>query len=156
MRGRNGGNARGWSPCSGFTLKGLAVKYVTVMCALLALTAALAPAAKADPAVGIWQTQPDRKNLTSQIDVKPCGAALCGTVLRAFDAEGREVRTPNVGKRLFWDMTPQGNGTYDGGTVEVASMNLRARATMQLQGNQLRVTGCKGPACFGQTWTRLR
>lgn len=132
------------------------MKYVIATIGLLALMPALAPAASADPAVGIWQTQPDRKDLTSHIDVKPCGAALCGTVLRAFGPDGREVRTANIGQPLFWDMQAQGNGAYDGGTVEVASMNLRARAKMQLQGNQLRVTGCKGPACFGQTWTRLR
>jgi uncharacterized protein (DUF2147 family) len=132
------------------------MKYVIATIGLLAMMPVLVPAASADPAVGIWQTQPDRKDLTSQIDVKPCGAALCGTVLRAFDAKGREVRTANVGKRLFWDMQAQGNGAYSGGTVEVASMNLRAKATMQLQGNSLRVTGCKGPACFGQTWTRMR
>lgn len=125
----------------------------TVFCAILTL----APlSVLADPALGVWQTQPDRKDLTSHIQVSPCGAGVCGTVLRAFDKQGREVTTANVGKRLFWDMTPKGNGAYEGGTVEVASMNLRARAKMQVQGNQMKVTGCKGPACFSQTWTRLQ
>lgn len=118
--------------------------------------ALMAMPAAADPALGIWQTQPDRKDLTSHIAISACGAALCGTVLRAFDKEGRDIVTPNVGRRLFWDMQPRGDGHYDGGTVEIASMNLRARAKMKLQGDSLRVTGCKGPACFGQTWTRLR
>lgn len=131
--------------------------HITTSAILLAAGLALLPlSAQADPAVGVWQTQPDRKDLTSHIEVRPCGVALCGTVLRAFDKNGREVKTPNIGRRLFWDMQPKGNGAYDGGTVEVASMNLRAKARMQLQGNSLRVTGCKGPACFGQTWTRLR
>ncbi len=129
---------------------------IAIIAALTFIPVFMPDAASADPAVGLWQTQPDRKDLTSHIDVKPCGPALCGTVMRAFDKDGREVKTANVGKRLFWDMRPKGNGAYDGGTVEVVSMNLRARATMQLQGNKLRVTGCKGPACFGQTWTRLR
>jgi uncharacterized protein (DUF2147 family) len=124
--------------------------------AIIAVLTCLPVLAQADPAVGLWQTQPDRKDLTSQIEVTRCGPALCGKVMRASDKTGREVKTANIGQPLFWDMQAQGNGAYDGGTVEVASMSLRARAKMQLQGNQLRVTGCKGPVCFGQTWTRLR
>lgn len=112
--------------------------------------------ALADPVVGTWRTEPDRKGFTSHISVGRCGAAVCGTVLKAYDQSGREVVTANVGKRLFWDMRPQGGGRYDGGTVHVPSLNLKARATMELKGDRLRVNGCKGPACYGQTWTRLK
>lgn len=111
--------------------------------------------ASADPAVGIWQTQPDRKDLVSHIEVRACGAALCGHVLRAFDREGREVSTPNVGKRLFWDVKPEGGGSYGGGTVWVPLLNVTATASMVLEGGRLKVRGCKGPVCDGQTWTRV-
>lgn len=117
--------------------------------------ASLAAPAFADPAVGLWKTEPDRKNLTSHIQIATCGAALCGTVVKAFDAQGQAVQTANVGKRLFWDLKPASGGTYEGGTVYVPLLNVEARAKAKLSGNTLRVTGCKGPVCDGQTWTRV-
>ncbi|WGW02222.1 DUF2147 domain-containing protein [Tropicibacter oceani] len=121
--------------------------------AALALLAA--PAFAADPAVGLWKTQPDRKNLTSHIQITACGPALCGKVIKAFDSKGQEVSTPNVGKPLFWDLKPAGAGRYDGGTVYVPLLNVTAKAKAELSGSTLRVTGCKGLVCDGQTWTRI-
>ncbi|WP_417208082.1 DUF2147 domain-containing protein [Antarctobacter sp.] len=115
----------------------------------------LAAPAFADPAVGLWRTEPDRKNLTSHVQIAQCGASLCGTVLKAFDAQGKEVKTANVGKQLFWDLKPASAGTYDGGTVFVPLLNVKANAKAKLSGNTLRVTGCKGLVCDGQTWTRV-
>lgn len=121
---------------------------------LIALLGSLSAPAFADPALGLWRTEPDRKNLTSLIRIETCGSALCGTVLKAFDAHGREVQTANVGKRLFWDLKPVGAGNYGGGTVQVPLLNVKANAKATLSGNSLRVTGCKGAVCDGQTWTR--
>ncbi|ASP22670.1 imidazoleglycerol-phosphate dehydratase [Antarctobacter heliothermus] len=115
----------------------------------------LAAPAFADPAVGLWKTEPDRKNLTSHIQIATCGAALCGTVVKAFDAQGNAVKTANVGKRLFWDLKPGSSGNYDGGTVFVPLLNVTANAKAKLSGNTLRVTGCKALVCDGQTWTRV-
>ena len=53
-------------------------------------------------------------------------------------------------------MEAAGGEKYGNGVVQVASLNMKARATMELNGNNLRVTGCKGPACYGQTWSRLK
>lgn len=122
--------------------------------ALLVSLAAPAPAL-ADPAIGLWRTEPDRKHLTSHVQIAPCGAALCGTVLKAYDPWGREVKTANVGKTLFWDLKPDSEGRYEGGTVYVPFLNVRAAAKAKLSGNSLRVTGCKGLICDGQTWTRV-
>lgn len=130
---------------------------MTRFAALVALgiftgTAALA----ADPATGLWRTEPDRKDLTSLIRVSECGEALCGTIEKAFNPQGEEVTTPNVGKRLFWDLKPQGDGAYADGTVYVPLMDVTATAKAELNGDRLEVTGCKGPVCDGQTWTRVR
>lgn len=116
-----------------------------------------APGAMAkDAAVGVWKTQPDRKKLTSHIGITQCGAKLCGKVLEAFDIYGKPARTRNVGRQLFWDMEALGNGKYGNGTVFVPLLNIKAKATMKLTGNRLKVTGCKGPVCDGQVWTRLK
>ncbi len=119
---------------------------------LFAGTAALAD----DPATGLWRTEPDRKDLTSLIRVSECGAALCGTIERAYNPQGEEVTTPHIGERLFWDLKPQGGGDYAGGTVYVPLMDVTAKAKAELDGDRLRVTGCKGPICDGQTWTRVQ
>ena len=121
---------------------------------LLAITCA--SPVLADPAVGVWQTEPDRKNLISHIEIKPCGAALCGRIKQAFDPSGVPVQTPHVGRDLFWDLKPVGGGSYDGGTVYVPLLDITANAQMELDGNRLNVTGCKGPVCDGQVWTRVR
>ena len=123
--------------------------------AVVAVLAAV-PALAADPAVGLWQTEPDRKDLISHIQVRECGAALCGKILVAFDMSGQKVTTKNVGKELFWDMVPSGGGAYAGGTVWGPLLNVQAKATMQLAGNTLKVRGCKGIVCDGQVWTRVQ
>lgn len=115
----------------------------------------LAGPALADPALGVWQTEPDRKNLISHIEIRSCGTALCGRVKQAFDTSGTPVQTDNVGRELFWDLTSQGGGRYDGGTVYVPLLDVTADAEMELSGNRLEVTGCKGLVCDGQTWVRV-
>jgi uncharacterized protein (DUF2147 family) len=123
---------------------------------ILILACLSAAPASADPALGLWQTQPDRKNLISHIEIRRCGAALCGRVKQAFDRAGKPVQTPNVGRELFWDLKPQGDGSYGGGVVIVPLLEVTAKASMVLSGNTLTVTGCKGPVCDGQTWVRVK
>lgn len=123
--------------------------------AMLAVLALAAGPAMAEPALGVWKTEPDRKDLVSHIEISRCGQKLCGTILEAFNPAGQKVTTPNIGKRLFWGIEPKGNGAYGNGTVWVPLMDVTARADMKLEGNRLRVRGCKAMLCDGQTWTRL-
>lgn len=117
-------------------------------------TVSFATPALADPSLGLWMTEPDRKGQVAHIDVHRCGASLCGKVLRAFDISGKQVTTPNVGKLVFWDMKPTGSGKYEG-RAWVPAHNREYDAGMRLSGNQLRVRGCLGPVCQGQTWKRV-
>lgn len=127
-----------------------------MLCAMMIAAFAVGPAFAGDPAVGLWQTEPDRKDLISHIEVRECGQALCGKVQAAFDMSGQKVVTKNVGKELFWDMLPSGGGAYAGGTVWVPLLNLQAKATMQMAGNTLKVRACKGLVCDGQVWIRVK
>jgi uncharacterized protein (DUF2147 family) len=116
----------------------------------------LAGFAWADPAEGIWQTEPDRKNLISYIEIRQCGDRICGRILKAFDRTGKEVRTPNIGKELFWGMVPHGDGGYSDGTAWVPLLDVKVRASMQLTGGRLKIRACKGPVCETLNWTRIR
>lgn len=69
-----------------------------------------AGAAAADPAIGVWQTAPDDNGNFGHVEVTSCGAALCGTLVRAYDASGKEITSPNVGRRIVWDMAPKATG----------------------------------------------
>ncbi len=60
----------------------------------IALAAAFimtAGAALADPAEGVWQTVPDDNGHFGHIEIAPCGPALCGTLVRAYDVSGAEI-----------------------------------------------------------------
>lgn len=125
----------------------------------LGLTAALILAAQTASAdiSGMWQTQPDRKDLTSHIEIAECGAGLyCGTVMKAFNSDGAEVQTPNIGRRLFWDMQEQAPGSYGGGTAYVPLINAETKnVELTLEGASLTVKGRVGIVRGSQVWTRI-
>ncbi len=126
----------------------------------LALSFALvfaAGAALADPVEGVWKTKPDDNGNFGHIDVKPCGPAFCGTLVKAFDGSGAEIQSPNVGKRIIWDMVAYGDGVYDDGKVWSPDRDKTYNSEMQLTGDSLAVKGCVVGICRdGGTWTRVK
>ena len=69
----------------------------------------------ADAVEGVWQTKPDDNGNFGHIEIKPCGPAFCGTLVRAFDGAGAEIASPNIGRQIVWDMAAGGGGAYGGG-----------------------------------------
>ena len=126
----------------------------------LALSFALmfaAGAAFADPVEGVWKTKPDDNGNFGHIDVKACGPAFCGTLIKAFDGSGAEIESPNVGKRIIWDMVAYGDGVYDDGQVWSPDRDKTYNSEMKLSGNSLAVKGCVLGICRdGGTWTRVK
>ncbi|WP_170382662.1 DUF2147 domain-containing protein [Ruegeria atlantica] len=121
-----------------------------------AALALLIPAlAVADPIVGVWKTEPDRKNLISHIKITACGDKFCGLIQSAYDKSGKEVQTPNIGKKLFWDVASEGGGKYGGGDFWIPMVNVDVAPQMTLSGDSLTVRGCDHAICGHQTWTRL-
>jgi uncharacterized protein (DUF2147 family) len=108
----------------------------------------------ADSPVGVWATPPDKKGVTAHIHAHPCGAATCGVIARTFDRTGREIQTPNLGRQVFWDMTPKGQGVYEGRAF-VPAHNRTYDGVMKLSGNRMKVGGCLGPVCLSQVWERV-
>ncbi|WP_170782661.1 DUF2147 domain-containing protein [Ruegeria lacuscaerulensis] len=129
---------------------------IALKLAVAAIVLSAMPAlASDDPIVGVWKTEPDRKNLTSHIKITACGDKFCGQILSAYDSSGKEVQTPNIGKKLFWDVSSQGGGGYGGGEFWVPLINVDAVPQMTLQGDTLKVKGCEHHICAHQSWTRL-
>lgn len=120
---------------------------------------ALAGSASADPASGTWKTQPGDTGGYLHVAVAPCGAALCGTIKAAFDKNGaNQTDYEHLGKRMIWDMTSDGGGSYSGGKIWAPDSNKTYNSKMALNGNTLNVKGCVagGLICRGQDWKRVK
>lgn len=116
-----------------------------------------AGAALADPVEGIWKTKPDDNGKFGHVSVKACGPAFCGTLIKAFDGSGTEYASPNVGKKIIWDMVAYGDGVYDDGKVWAPDRNKTYNSEMKLNGNSLAIKGCVLGICRdGGTWTRVQ
>ena len=109
----------------------------------------------ADPAVGVWKTQPD-DGAYAHVKMTPCGGAICGTSQRTFNASG-EYKSENIGKQLVIDMKPDGSGKY-AGKVWRPSNNKIYIGKMTVAGNSLKLSGCVagGLLCSKQDWQRVQ
>ncbi|GGE46707.1 DUF2147 domain-containing protein [Actibacterium pelagium] len=121
----------------------------------LAIIAAILAAgpAFADPVHGVWKTQVDDGNY-AHITIGNCGEEICGVISRTFNSDG-EWKSDNIGKPLVWGMNANGSN-YKGGTIWQPSTGKKYRSKMALNGDVLKVSGCVGPICKKQTWTRVK
>ncbi len=124
--------------------------------ALAAAIACLGSMAAADPILGTWKTQPGDDGNYAHVTISPCGGAICGTLGKAFNGSGKSVSSDKVGKRMVWDMKASGGGKYSGGKIWAPDRDKTYKSKMALSGNALKVSGCVGPICRSQTWTRVQ
>lgn len=125
--------------------------------AFAAAMAVLGGAACADPVEGVWQTRKDDNGNFGHVRVKACGPAFCGTLITAFNGEGQEIESPNVGRKIVWDMVPYPDGLYDDGQIFSPDRNKTYNGDMTLAGNSLKDRGCVLGICRdGGTWTRVK
>jgi uncharacterized protein (DUF2147 family) len=123
-----------------------------LIAAAFSLVAGMAQAA--DPVMGVWKTQVD-DGAYAHVKVSPCGAKICGVIARTFNGTG-EYKSPNIGKKLVWDMDANGGGAYSGGKIWQPSTGKEYKSKMALSGDTLKVSGCFGPICKKQTWSRVK
>lgn len=121
----------------------------------LLMVFALTGAAHAERAMGLWKTEADEKGQVGHVSVGPCGQALCGTIVKAYDAQAREVKTANVGRVILFDMVQTSEGQY-GGRVLIPKFNRSLNGTMQVSGNRMKISGCLLGICDSHTWVRLK
>ena len=112
------------------------------------------PSFAADPATGTWKTQVDDGSY-AHVKIAACGEALCGTIERTFNDTG-EFASENAGKPLLWDMQVAGANKYSKGKIWQPSTGKIFNSKMTLSGDSLKVSGCVGPICKKQTWTRVK
>lgn len=124
----------------------------TILAAAFALASG---AAFADPIEGLWQTQPD-DGAYAHVQIAPCGANFCGTIVRTFNASG-EYQSPNLGKQIVSNMAPKGNGAYEG-KVWRPSNGKTYLGKIALNGTAMKLAGCVagGLICAKQNWTKIK
>lgn len=117
-----------------------------------------ATAAVADPVEGMWKTKPDDNGNFGHVQIVPCGGKICGTLVKAFDGTGKEISSPNVGKKIVWDMVAEGGGAYGSGKVWAPDRDKTYNSKMALSGNTLSVSGCVlgGMICRASDWSRVK
>lgn len=113
--------------------------------------------AMADPVEGIWQTKKDDNGNFGHIEVKPCGPAFCGVLIKSFDSAGAPIDSPNIGRKIVWDMVAYADGLYDDGKVYSPDRDKTYNADMTLTGDKLAVRGCVLGICRdGGSWSRVK
>ena len=122
--------------------------------ALFLLSLALPGAAQAQDATGLWRTEATGEGYL-EVRIAPCGAALCGTILRARDLQGQEQSYPHVGRWMIRNMAPDGPGRWTDGDIWDPRNDRTFRSKMELSGNSLTVSGCVLGFCQSQVWSRV-
>lgn len=122
----------------------------------LALAALLlAGGAQAQGISGIYQTQANDDGNVGMVQFGPCGATFCGTLVKSFDSQGRELKTDKLGTVMVRGMQDNGGGRFSGGTILDPGSGKTYRSQMELSGRILKVKGCVAVFCKTQTWTRV-
>src|ERR1700677_5285348 len=137
-----------------------------VLAILTALLGAPAAGAQAGGEVtGIWLTQAG----DARVRVSKCGAGICGVIVWLRDpinaATGKPevddknpnpalARRPMIGLRLFSGMRPVGPNRWSGQIYNADDGNTYASSIAVAGPDSLRVEGCVGALCGGETWSR--
>ena len=126
----------------------------TLIAAALALFGSVA---MADPVEGVWQTKKDDNGNYGHVQIKPCGPAFCGTLIKAFDKDGKPRESDNIGRKIVTDMVAYPDGLYDDGTIYSPDRDKTYNGDMTLAGDSLKVRGCVLGICRdGGTWKRVK
>ena len=137
---------------------------IALLAALLGATPAKAQESGGEVS-GIWLTQAG----DAKVRVSRCSGGICGVVVWLKDpinpATGKPqvddknpnpslARRPMIGLPLFSDMRPSGPNRWSGQIYNADDGNSYASNISVSGPDTLRVEGCVGALCGGETWTR--
>ena len=132
-------------------------------------TALAAPAAQAQGApepFGVWQTQAG----DARVKISKCGGGICGHIVwlrepmdTATGQPATDSKNPNpalakrsmIGLPLFSGMQPAGPNKWSGQIYNADDGNTYASSVTVMSAETLRVEGCVGALCGGETWSRV-
>ena len=124
-----------------------------------------ATAAHAQSADGIWLTQAG----DARVKIGKCGGGICGHIVwlrephdtatgqPATDSKNPNpalARRPMIGLPLFNGMQPSGPNKWSGQIYNADDGSTYASSVTVISADSLRVEGCVGALCGGESWTR--
>src|ERR1700675_3122286 len=144
----------------------MAYRFGFLIAISMALFGALPARAQAGGDVsGIWLTQAG----DAKVRVSKCGGGICGVIVWLKDpidpATGKPqvddknhnpslARRPMIGLPLFTGMPPAAPNKWSGQIYNADDGNTYASNISLSGADTLRVEGCVGALCGGETWTR--
>jgi uncharacterized protein (DUF2147 family) len=132
---------------------------------LAALSGATVAHAQSADASGTWLTQAG----DARVKISKCGGGICGIIawLRepydtatgqpATDSKNPNpalAKRPMIGLPLFSGMQPSGPNKWSGQIYNADDGSNYASSVTVMGAETLRVEGCVGALCGGETWTR--
>jgi uncharacterized protein (DUF2147 family) len=127
------------------------------MGATLALVSATATAG--DGVNGIWRTEANDAGGYLEVTIGACesdAAKTCGVISKAHNGQGEDPAYENLGKKMVWDMEPDGGSAYAGGKIWDPEKDKIYKSKIQVVGDGLEVEGCVAFICQGQDWKRVK
>jgi uncharacterized protein (DUF2147 family) len=144
----------------------MACRFGFIIAVLTALLGAGPANAQADSDVsGIWLTQAG----DAKVRVSKCGGGICGVIVWLKDpidpATGKPqvddknhnpslAKRPMIGLPLFSGMRPAGPNKWSGQIYNADDGNTYASNISLTGPDSLKVEGCVGVLCGGETWSR--
>jgi uncharacterized protein (DUF2147 family) len=144
----------------------MACRFALFIVFVVALFGAPAARAQSADASGVWLTQAG----DARVKVSKCGGGICGVIVwlkEPYDtATGRpatDSKNPNsalakrplIGLPLFSSMQAAGPGKWSGQIYNADDGSMYASHISVTGADTLRVEGCLGALCGGETWTRV-
>lgn len=126
----------------------------------LAALVAMAPQFALADVNGVWQTAPGDGGGYLQIQMYDCSGLVCGKIVKAYDADGKDVSDyQHLGKKMITGMQSSDGASFKGGKIWNPENDKTYVSTMQLSGNTLAVKGCVagGLICKNAgNWSRVK
>jgi uncharacterized protein (DUF2147 family) len=134
---------------------------------LAALSGATAAHAQSADASGTWLTQAG----DARVKINKCGGGICGVIVwlrephdTATGQLATDSKNPNpalakramIGLPLFSGMQSSGPNKWSGQIYNADDGSTYASSVTVTGAETLRVEGCVGTLCGGETWTRAR
>ncbi len=142
----------------------MVTKFTHVILALALIAAPTARAQSNGPS-GLWLTQAG----DAKVKVSKCGSGICGVIVwlkqpvdPATGKPATDNKNPNpslatrpmIGLSLFSQMQSSGADRWSGEIYNADDGNVYASHITLTAAGTLRVEGCVGALCGGETWTR--
>ena len=140
-------------------------RFAVLTVLLAALSGATAAHAQSADASGTWLTQAG----DARVKISKCASGICGVIVwlreptdtatgqPATDSKNPNpalARRPMIGLPLFAGMQPSGPNKWSGQIYNADDGSTYASSVSVTSAETLRVEGCVGALCGGETWTR--